>query len=322
MITPMRSGDAVEMTARPRCVVLALSGTMFGAARRLDHRQPAGARAPACRVAAGGREHAVAPPRRRQPSASAARSIDTARAADLERAGEGAARPTPSVRAELGNLYFDARAVSTRRSLVRGVAQARSEERRTSARISPSAYYYTNELDRALTQLDHSLAIDPRTSEDAAQSGHHPGVRQAGSGGRAGVVGAGRRDRAGQRGGARARQGLDAIKAPPGRRRRAGQRRFDGKELTACACHPAVDHPRAGRCCCSSALIVRCPVRQAPLGRRRAPRQPRSPRSDRAASSCAIPTAARTCPRPAPLPSAAATTPVLLFRDVPGRHAT
>jgi cytochrome c-type biogenesis protein CcmH/NrfG len=87
-------------------------------------------------------------------------ALDAARAAELER--QAAARPGDgSVRADLGNLYFDAE---------RHEEAARWYE--AALKVDPGnvdvstdlavAYYYTQQADRALAQLDYSLQLDPK----------------------------------------------------------------------------------------------------------------------------------------------------------------
>ena len=136
-------------------------GHVVRAADRLDHRQPAGA-APWCR-----------PPRPRRRAgrigraghaAGAAAPVDSTSACRRRSSKQAKAQPTDAaVRAELANLYFDAQRFRPGDS--RGTRRRSSSIRRTStsARISRSATTTSNDFDRALAQIDQSLAIDPRT---------------------------------------------------------------------------------------------------------------------------------------------------------------
>ena len=109
-----------------------------------------------------GRPAAPAPTAMTQSEASSGSAapppFDAARAADLEQ--QATARPTDAaVRAALGNLYFDGE---------RYDQAARWYE--ASLKLDPRAvdvstdlavaYYYTQQPDRALAQLDHSLKLD------------------------------------------------------------------------------------------------------------------------------------------------------------------
>lgn len=86
--------------------------------------------------------------------------LDTARAATLER--QANAEPqNAQVRTELANLYFDAK----RYELAMPWYEAAFKLSPKDADISTDlgvCYYYLNQPDRALQQLDTSLAINPR----------------------------------------------------------------------------------------------------------------------------------------------------------------
>jgi tetratricopeptide (TPR) repeat protein len=92
-----------------------------------------------------------------QPSPPA---LDEARVQGLEQQAERAPADA-AVRAELGNLYFDAehydRAIRWYEEALR--IQPRNVEVSTDLGV---CYYYTNQADRALAQFDRSLKIDPR----------------------------------------------------------------------------------------------------------------------------------------------------------------
>jgi tetratricopeptide (TPR) repeat protein len=100
-----------------------------------------------------------APPQGQQTAAP----LDESRAATLRQAAERDPRDA-RVRAELGNVYFDAERF-----------QDASRWYEESLKIEPNnvnastdlgiSYYYMNQPDRALAQFDKSLAIDPRHSK-------------------------------------------------------------------------------------------------------------------------------------------------------------
>jgi Flp pilus assembly protein TadD len=139
-----------------QALVFAISGTFFGLLVGWiigSHHDRAPARSAATPAAAV--ESTAAPA-----GGSEAAKLDEARVKTLE---EAARRnpDDPAVRAELGNLYFDAERFDA-------AAQWYEESLRLDPRnvnVSTDlgvSYYYTNQPDRALQQFDKSLAIDPR----------------------------------------------------------------------------------------------------------------------------------------------------------------
>lgn len=93
------------------------------------------------------------------PQAQAA-PLDLERAADLER--QAKARPDDAkVRADLGDLYFEAQ----RHDLAIPWYEAAIKVNRTNPQVHTDlalSLFYTNDVDRALKQIDAALAIDPR----------------------------------------------------------------------------------------------------------------------------------------------------------------
>jgi cytochrome c-type biogenesis protein CcmH/NrfG len=132
-------------------LAFALSGTFFGVlvgwiigsqqARPAPPASPAVTQAPAA--------PAPAPP-----------AFDAGRAAALE--DRAKAEPTnAAVRAELGNLYFDAERYDQAASAYEASLKLDPKAVNVSTDLAV-AYYYTKQVDRALKQLDHSLKEDPR----------------------------------------------------------------------------------------------------------------------------------------------------------------
>jgi tetratricopeptide (TPR) repeat protein len=139
--------------------VLGIAGVFFGllvgwilgsqSGGRAPETAPAAAQAPAAPQAAPGQGGAPAAPP----------TLDQARVDDLTRKADAAPRDAV-VRAELGNLYFDAERYP---EAIRWY-QASLEIDAKNANVSTDlgvAYYYANQADRALAQFDQSLAIDP-----------------------------------------------------------------------------------------------------------------------------------------------------------------
>jgi tetratricopeptide (TPR) repeat protein len=99
---------------------------------------------------------ASAPPSSGQPEAPA---LDVRRAADLEQ--QAKARPADaSVRADLGNLYYDAQRFDLAIPWYEGSLQLNPKDVDVSTDLAV-AYYYVNRVDDALAQIDRSLAVDP-----------------------------------------------------------------------------------------------------------------------------------------------------------------
>lgn len=133
--------------------IFALSGIVFGVLVGwiigTQQGQPAApAAAPAAAAAAPGNTATTpAPP-----------PFDATRAAELERQA-GAAPGNAAVRADLGNLYFDAERFD--QSIPWYEAAYKLDPKNVSVSTDLAvAYYYTNQVDRALAQLDRSLAVD------------------------------------------------------------------------------------------------------------------------------------------------------------------
>jgi tetratricopeptide (TPR) repeat protein len=96
------------------------------------------------------------------PAASKAQTppLDLERAADLER--QASARPADAkVRADLGDLYFEAQ----RHDLAIPWYEAAIKITKTNPQLYTDlalSLFYTNDIDRALKQIDSALAVDPR----------------------------------------------------------------------------------------------------------------------------------------------------------------
>lgn len=103
----------------------------------------------------------VTPPASQQaPSAQNTPAVDTQRVAELERQANG--RPADAgVRAELANLYFDARRFDLAIPWYEAALKLEPKNVSLSTDLAVS-YYSVKDLDRALKQIDYSLSIDPR----------------------------------------------------------------------------------------------------------------------------------------------------------------
>jgi tetratricopeptide (TPR) repeat protein len=108
--------------------------------------------APAAQVAAG-------PQGQGQGQAQAAPALDAKRAAELE-AEAGRDPRNAAVRAQLGNLYFDSERFDEAARWYEAALAIDPRDVNVSTDLG-IAYYYTNQPDRALEQFDKSLALDP-----------------------------------------------------------------------------------------------------------------------------------------------------------------
>jgi tetratricopeptide (TPR) repeat protein len=144
-------------------VVFAVAGAFFGliVGWILGSQQATPRPAPAA-------ARAEAPPPG-QPQADAQPQFDETRARALEvRAQQAPSDPT--VRAELGNMYFD---VERYDQAIRWYENSlkldpRNVDVSTDLGVS---YYYTNQPDRALAQFDRSLAINPKHTKTILNQG-------------------------------------------------------------------------------------------------------------------------------------------------------
>jgi tetratricopeptide (TPR) repeat protein len=143
-------------------VVFAIAGAFFGliVGWILGSQQTTPRAAPAAASAeapAPGQQQSTAP------------AFDDTRARALEVRAEQSPND-PSVRAELGNMYFD---VERYDQAIRWYEDAlkldpRNVDVSTDLGVS---YYYTNQPDRALAQFDRSLAINPKHTKTILNQG-------------------------------------------------------------------------------------------------------------------------------------------------------
>ena len=156
------------------------------------------------------------PPTTAAPAASAAPAFDAQQAAELERQAD--AQPNDATAREaLGDLYFDAERYEDAVPWYEAALKLDPGNSDVSNNLALS-YFATTQVDRALAQLDRSLAIDPRNVKALFSQGI---VRARGKQDLAGAAESWQRvvDVAPDSQEARqAQQGLDAIKAahPPG----------------------------------------------------------------------------------------------------------
>ena len=146
---------------RRDAVVFAISGTFFGLIAGWILGSQAGQPAsppPARATAPATSPNTPAPP-----------PVDARRAADLE--SQAKARPADApVRIELGNLYYDAERFDAAIPwyLAALAIDPTAIEASTDLAV---CYYYTNQVDMALAQLDRSLAIDPNHAKTLLNQG-------------------------------------------------------------------------------------------------------------------------------------------------------
>ena len=95
--------------------------------------------------------------------AQSAPQLDESRAASLRATAESNPRDADS-RVQLGNLYFDAERFPDAVKWYEEAAKLSPQDVNVSTDLGIS-YYYTNQPDRALTQFERSLAIDPKHSK-------------------------------------------------------------------------------------------------------------------------------------------------------------
>ena len=193
-------------------VVFGVSGTLFGLLMGwiIGSQQAPRVAVPAPQTASS----APSAPGTQQPQAAPEPVLDERRAADLEKsAGE---RPKDSsVRAQLGDVYYDARRFPQAIQWYEAALQLDPKNVNVSTDLA-AAYYYMNDFDRALKQIDHSLGIDGKHAKTLLNQGI--------------ILAFGKHDLAGAKASwervvqmapgteeaARARQGLDAITSPAG----------------------------------------------------------------------------------------------------------
>ena len=94
------------------------------------------------------------------PPGQAPPPLDEKRAASLQAAAEGNPKDAAS-RTQLGNLYFDAGRFEDAAKWYGAALDVNPKDADVSTDLGIS-YYYLNQADRALAQFDRSLAIDPR----------------------------------------------------------------------------------------------------------------------------------------------------------------
>ena len=140
---------------RADAIVFGIAGTLFGLIIGwVLGSQQAGPGGP---VAA---PMAQAAPASQQPAAPQPVPVDPVRVKALESEAAANARD-PQPRVQLGNIYFDAEQYQDATSWYEQAITLNPNDANVSTDLGV-AYYYLNQPDRALTQFDHSLKVDPR----------------------------------------------------------------------------------------------------------------------------------------------------------------
>jgi tetratricopeptide (TPR) repeat protein len=145
-------------------LIYLLSGASFGVLLGwIIASQQAGPGAPIAAAAGAATTSSAAPP------ASTAPPLDVQRAGDLEKT----AKQQPSnaaVRVELANLYFDAERFDLAAPWYEAALKLSPKEVDASTDLG-ICYYYLNQVDRALAQIEHSLSIDPNHAKTLLNQG-------------------------------------------------------------------------------------------------------------------------------------------------------
>jgi tetratricopeptide (TPR) repeat protein len=143
----------IAVSMRRDAIVAALAGIFFGllVGWILGSQQARPVPAPAAAAASG------APNRSERPQAP---PLDTERAASLEQRATAAPQDAV-VRAQLGNLYLDAERPDLAIPWYEAAWRLDSKNVDVSTDLG-IAYFRVNQVDRALAQLDLSLAADPK----------------------------------------------------------------------------------------------------------------------------------------------------------------
>jgi tetratricopeptide (TPR) repeat protein len=143
-------------------VIFGISGTMFGllAGWIIGSQQAR----PAAGVQTAVQQQAAS-----TPAQTPAPTIDLNRANALE--AEAKARPgDAAVRAQLGNLYFDAQRFDLAIPWYEAAFKLDPKDINVSTDLAV-CYYYANDADKALKQLDQSLALDPKHAKTLLNQG-------------------------------------------------------------------------------------------------------------------------------------------------------
>ena len=144
-------------------LIFAISGTLFGlmVGWIIGSQRPT-ATAPATQPPAAS---APAPAQQQnQP-----RTLDERQASQLAR--QASAEPAnPAVRAQLGNLYFDADRFEDAITWYQESLRIKPDDPDVSTDLG-IAFYYTNQPDRALAQFAHSLRVNPRHTKTLLNQG-------------------------------------------------------------------------------------------------------------------------------------------------------
>ena len=116
----------------------------------------------------------VAPPAQTQASSASSQTpapppLDLQRASDLERQAKASPNDA-AVREQLGNLYFDAQRFDLAIPWYEAAMKIDKKNVNISTDLAVS-WFYQNEIDRALKQIDYSLSLDPKHAKTLLNQG-------------------------------------------------------------------------------------------------------------------------------------------------------
>ncbi len=144
---------------KPESIVVGIAGALFGLLCGWMLGAQQAAPAPTAAPQAAQAPASGAPAQQAAPG-SAPAAVDVSQVQALERAAEQNPQDS-NVRAQLGNLYFDAERYTDAARWYQASLDLAPANADVSTDLAVS-FYYTNQTDKALTQFARSLEIDPK----------------------------------------------------------------------------------------------------------------------------------------------------------------
>ena len=163
----------ITLSMKPESVAFGIAGVAFGLiAGWVIGTQQGIARTPAAASAAAPMATPAATPVPQIASGGAAAApaaLDESKVAELKTAADREpSNPVPRV--QLGNMYFDAERYSDAIQWYTAAVALSPRDVNLSTDLAVS-YYYTNQPDKAIEQLNHSLTIDPKHTKTLLNMG-------------------------------------------------------------------------------------------------------------------------------------------------------